>query len=127
MNRHTPFGVKVRNRRFHKQPQTAMTSSLDLSGALPYLELVRDAAFLINSGRLAYDDISGRSPPRSFLFDARLCISDGVVWTTVGIANSAYSRGLISVVTLIVACVLASGASYLIAGGTSAEKPSPRP
>jgi hypothetical protein len=98
-----------------------------LSGALPYLALVWVAAVLINSGRLAYDDISGRSPPRPFLFDARQCISDGVVWTTVSIANSAYSRGLISVVTLIVACVLASGASYLIAGGTSAEKPSPRP
>ena len=104
-----------------------MTLPLDLSGDGPFLALVWIAAVLINSGRLAYDDISGRSPARPFLFYARECISDGIVWTTVGIANSAYSRGLISFVTLIVACVLASGASYLIAAATSAETPGMRP
>ena len=104
-----------------------MTSSLDLSGDGPFLALVWIAAVLINSGRLAYDDISGRSPPRPFLFYARQGIGDGVVWTIVGVANSAHSRGLISFVTLIVACLLAIGASYLIAGETSAETPGTRP
>jgi hypothetical protein len=126
MNRHTLFGFKVHNRRFHKQPQTAMVAGFVGCASIPRTGLGCRRPDQ-NSGRLTYGDISGHSPPRPFLFDARQCIGDGVVWTTVSIANSAYSRGLISVVTLIVACVLASGASYLIAGGTSAEKPSPRP
>jgi hypothetical protein len=104
-----------------------MTSSLDLSGDGPFLALVWIAAVLFNSGRLAYDDISGRSPPRPFLFYVSQVISDGVVWTIVGLANSAYSRGLISLVTLIVACLLAAGASYLIAAAMSAETLGKRP
>lgn len=87
---------------------TTVTSPLDLSDELPLLALGLDCR-------------------RPLLFYVRQCISDGFVWTTVGIANSAYWRGLISIGTAIVACVLASGASYLIAGGTSAKKPSTRP
>jgi hypothetical protein len=55
-------------------------------------------------------------PPRPVLFFARQCIRDGIAFTIVIIANEAYSRGLISLASLIVAIILTVLASYLIAG-----------
>jgi hypothetical protein len=45
-------------------------------------------------------------------------MSDGVMWTIVAIANTAYSRGLISFVTLMVVAIATARVSYLIAGKT---------
>jgi hypothetical protein len=93
-----------------------MTSPLDLWGSIPYLALVWIAAYLIHLAKFAYAEINDRLPPRPFLFFARQCISDGFAWTIVLIANSAYSRGLISFVTLMAVAIPMVWVSRLIAG-----------
>jgi hypothetical protein len=95
-----------------------MTSPLDLWGSIPYLGLVWIAASLIHLARFAYAEINGRLAPRPLLFFARQWISDGVAWTIVVIANSAYSRGLISFATLVIVAIPIVWVSRLIAEKT---------
>jgi hypothetical protein len=95
-----------------------MTSSLDLWGLVPYFALAWIASCLIHLAEFAYAEIKGRLPPRPVLFFARQCIRDGIAFTIVIVANEAYSRGLISLASLIVAIILTVLASYLIAGKT---------
>jgi len=100
-----------------------MTSPLDLWGSIPYLGLVWIAASLIHLARFAYAEINGRLAPRPLLFFARQWISDGVAWTIVVIANSAYSRGLISFATLMIVAIPIVWVSRLIAGKTPCPTP----
>jgi hypothetical protein len=110
-----PSGVKVP---ILPCGHTVMTSSLDLWGLVPYFALAWIASCLIHLAEFAYAEIKGRLPPRPVLFFARRCIRDGIAFTIVIIANEAYSRGLISLASLIVAIILTVLASYLIAGKT---------